>query len=74
MFSIIIRTRVITDFILLVSPEEQVLLDNNNQETFERFCLDAHGGDGGGETVGVVCDCSDQRPCVSVCSNTRSDE
>ena len=69
------RSRVIRDFILLDSPEEQVVLDTTNHETFEKFCLDVlEDGGGGGETVAVICDCSDQRPCVSVCSNTRSDK
>ena len=58
----IVRSRVIRDFILLDSPREQVVLDNTNHETFERFCIDVLAG---GETVAVICDCSDQRPCVS---------
>ena len=58
----IVRSRVIRDFILLDSPGEQVVLDNTNHETFERFCIDVLAG---GETVAVICDCSDQKPSVS---------
>ena len=66
----IIRSRVIQDFTVLDSPEEQVVLDNINLETYETFCLDVEEE---GETVALICDCSDQRPCVSVCTNIRSD-
>ena len=67
------NSRLIYNFTNLNTDMEQVLLDSLTLTTHEHYCIDvAHDGSIQ-RTVGLVCDpCTDERPCVSICSGTKN--
>ena len=65
------NSRLVHNFTNLNSDEEQVLFDGSTMETHDHYCIDVVKTNTSFNTVGLVCDpCTNQKPCVSVCTNS----
>ena len=70
------KRRIVGDFTHLNSANEKHLLDVLNGATYDNFCIDNvdYNDDDNATTVAMICDtCSDEDPCVSICSDSRFD-